>query len=322
MTKQNEPAAPEGTFKNFDSPKFQKALQVTLPKDVSLNRFTQICKRMVAEKPELLQADRQSLFQAIQRAAQDGLYPDGREGILNVYKVNVGTSQNKQYVKKVEWQIMIGGIRKRLARVGFDLTASEVCENDTYEERRGDDAQIVHTLPPFGERGDFIGAYAVARNLETGMVYRDSEAIEALWAIRELSRGGWAHTYPGEFVRKVIAKRLYKSLPIIDDFISDMIARDNENYDLDDKGAPEVPEAATRAQEAARKAANGGESENPAPELIGEARSRKLRCRSSHRSRTPRQQNLLINVKRLIGWILMFFGIVAIIDWIILPLLR
>ena len=84
----------------------QSGFGAVLPDDVDSERFTAVVIRAVQEDPDLLAADRKSLFLSCQRAAQDGLIPDKREGALVVYSTKV----NDQWIKKVQWQPMIGGI--------------------------------------------------------------------------------------------------------------------------------------------------------------------------------------------------------------------
>ena len=143
--------------------------------------FTQVVVRAVQEQPELLNADRTSLFLACQTAAQDGLLPDRKDGALVVYNTKVG----EQWIKKVQWQPMIGGLRKTLANHGFTgLRAELVYENDVKEGRfsyeKGDNPKIIHNPNVFGDRGVIVGAYAIVTDSNTGEVYRDSMSVEEL----------------------------------------------------------------------------------------------------------------------------------------------
>lgn len=240
------------------SEEYQAKFAAMLPSDVSPDRFTAVVLRAVQEDPNLLkpETDKASLFLACQRAAQDGLLPDKREGALVMYG------------NKVQWQPMIGGLRKRLAEAGFDLRAEVVYENDAFDYELGDDPRITHKAPPLGQdRGKVIGAYAIATNLETGDKYREVMDVAALDAVAAVSRAGnsgpWKGPFKPEMQRKTVARRLIKSLPIDDRRLADVIARDNEQYAFDHVGRPEPSVAAQRVQAAAR----ANESE-PIPEQL------------------------------------------------------
>jgi recombination protein RecT len=232
---------------------YQLKFQSMLPTDVSLERFTNVVLRAVQENANLLapNTDKASLFLSCQRAAQDGLLPDGREGALVMYG------------NKVQWQPMIGGLRKRLAAAGFDLRAERVFENDTFDYDLGDTPSITHKPPKFGEpRGECIGAYAIATDGE-GNKYREVMSKAEIDSVAGISRAGnsgpWAGPFRGEMERKTVAKRLIKSLPIDDRRLQEIIARDNEQYDFS-LAKPAASSSATKAQAAARERAGNAPS--------------------------------------------------------------
>jgi recombination protein RecT len=212
------------SFKNqINLPKVQETFK-NIGNENLLKRFTAVTIRAVQENPALLNADRQSLFLACSRAAQDGLMPDNREGALVTYK------------GQVQWQPMILGLRKNLAKAGFSLRADIVREKDKFRYRSGDDPELYHAPDPFSkDRGPIIGAYAVARDNNTGEVYREVMSIEELEKVRKASRAAnspaWTQ-WLEEMYKKTVCKRLRKSLPVYDDTLLDLIDRDNEQFDL------------------------------------------------------------------------------------------
>ena len=242
-------------------PAYQSKFQSMLPADVNVDRFTAVVLRAVQEDPKLLDptTDKPSLFLACQRAAQDGLLPDKREGALVMYG------------NKVQWQPMIGGLRKKLAEAGFDLRAEIVYENDLFDYDLGDNPGITHKAPRLGQdRGPVIGAYAIATNLETGAKYREVMDVAALDAVAAVSRSGgsgpWKGPFRTEMQRKTVARRLIKSLPIDDRSLKDLIERDNEQYDV---STPTQSAAAKAVQDAVRGAT--GASAAAAATAAGEA---------------------------------------------------
>lgn len=222
---------PTGKFiETFEGPKNQKSLSQYFDRDDSGQKmFTQVVVRAVQQDPELLNADRGSLFLACQTAAQDGLMPDKKEGALVVYNTKVGN----QWIKKVQWQPMIGGLRKKLANHGFSIRAEIVYANDEFEYEMGDDPKIVHRPKVFGDRGEIVGAYAIARDKNTGDLYRETMDVVELEKVRASSKnpnGGPWSTWLTEMYRKTVAKRLFKSLPLISTEMAELLDRDNEQY--------------------------------------------------------------------------------------------
>ncbi len=231
----------------------QEGLAAQLPSDVPVDKFTAVVIRAIQEDPDLLQADKRSLLLACQRAAQDGLIPDKREGALVVYS----TKQGDQWIKKVQWQAMIGGLRKRLAKNGFDIRAEVVHEGDFFDQDLGDNPTITHKPPPLdSKRGNIIGAYAIATHAETGTRYREVMSIDQINEIRAVARSDkiWSKWF-AEMARKTAARRLIKMLPITDEDarLAGMIERDNESYDLTKHSG--LSETAKAVQEAAREPA-------------------------------------------------------------------
>ena len=230
------------TFKQqMTSGQVQSNLHEFLPDGKALKKFTAVTIRAVQENPDLLNADRKSLFLACQRAAQDGLMPDGREGALVLYNTNIGTKEKPKWVQAVQYQPMIAGLRKKMAQAGFDLRAEIVHENDEFTYESGDDPKIVHRPNVFGDRGKIVGAYAIATELETGQKWRETMSVAELETVRAMAKGGnspaWKN-FTTEMYRKTVAKRLRKYLPISDDSLLDLIDRDNEQFDLDQRPQP------------------------------------------------------------------------------------
>ena len=207
------------------SPNFKQAL----PPNVDPDRFTRVVMNAVQNDPKLLEADRTSLFNACNRAAQDGLLPDGREGKIVVFKTKV----NDKWIQVAQWMPMVGGLRKLAAKHGFQIDAQVVFQFDEFLQQQGDDPKIVHNPPPLGQpRGEMIGVYAIATNHATGEKYREVMDKTAIDKVRAASKSGefgpWKDWYD-EMARKTIVKRIYKALPIpFDEYDAGVIQRDNE----------------------------------------------------------------------------------------------
>ena len=105
------------------SPQFMASLKANLPDHITPERFARVAVMALQKNPKLLDSDRQSLYQAIQACAQDGLIPDGREAAL------------VPYGDKVQYLPMIGGILKKIRNSGELLTimAQTVRKNDVFK---------------------------------------------------------------------------------------------------------------------------------------------------------------------------------------------
>lgn len=222
---------PTGKFiQDFEGPKNQQSLKQYFDKDDSGQKmFTQVVVRAIQQDPELLNADRTSLFLACQTAAQDGLLPDKKDGALVVYNTKVGNA----WKKMVQWQPMIGGLRKKLAGHGFSIRAEVVYFNDEFSYEIGDEPKLIHRPKVFGDRGEIVGAYAIATD-EHGKMYRETMDVAELEKVRASSKnpnGGAWKTWLTEMYRKTVAKRLFKQLPLISVEFSDLIDRDNQQFE-------------------------------------------------------------------------------------------
>ena len=238
---------------------------VALPTHIPVEKFMRVVTTAVNSNPDLMAANRRSLFEAAMRAAQDGLLPDGRDGALVIFG------------GKVQWMPMIGGILKKLRNSGElgSIDAQLVHQNDKFTYRLGVDEIPIHEPDWFGERGAIIGVYAVAR-LKGGTAFAEIMSKKAVEEVRNVSRaknsGPWV-TWWGEMARKTVLRRLSKRLPMSTD-LDDLIRRDDELYDLGDAKPAIEPRAQAVALAAtlAANAATGDKGFDPAfveAEIIG-----------------------------------------------------
>lgn len=239
------------------SPNFrqQVAASMAVPaNDPVIDRFARVAMRAVQEDPKLLDADRNSLYLACQAAATDGLMPDGREGKLVTYSTRSGNG----WIDKVQWQRMVGGIRKLAAKHDFDLIAHVVYEADEFDYEAGIEPRIFHKPAVFApDRGAVIGVYCIATHLKTGHKYFEVMSTEAVNKIMERSKskdkqsgqmiGPWKTDW-NEMAKKTVAKLLFKSLPLYNAQDAwDVINRDNEEYEAPAGPAPSVAQPAPPA---------------------------------------------------------------------------
>ena len=221
------------TKQNAVSPKAQiraemeqmgEQLKAALPSHISVDKFQRVAMTAITSDPDLLYADRRSLFGAITRAAQDGLLPDKREGALVIFnqKIKGKNGAKDEYIKAVQWMPMIAGVLKMVRQSGeiSSITANVVHEADDFVLRLGDDESIEHKPPPFGsKRGKPIGVYAIA-TLKDGFKIREVMDIDEIEKVRAVSKTGkygpWADWWE-EMAKKTVIRRLSKRLPMSTD---------------------------------------------------------------------------------------------------------
>lgn len=207
----------------------QKNIASMLPPGMDPKRFMRTTVNAIsthAQSDKLLKADRQSLFNACQKAAADGLLIDGKEATLVTFK------------NEVAYMPMVQGLVK-LARNSGEISSvvgEVVFENDKFSYRPGVDKQPNHEPDWFGDRGKPIGAYAVVTTKDgekTVTVMKESR-------IMAIAQGGRnAHQYtPGkgahyeEWWKKTVIKNVLKYAPK-STFLESALANDNEHIDPD-----------------------------------------------------------------------------------------
>lgn len=214
----------------------EREFAVALPPQIPVQKFVRTLITTVQMNPDLLNADRRSLFAAGMKAAQDGLLMDGREAAPVIFRSKDGP--------KVQYMPMIGGLLKKLRNSGelLSISAHTAHENDKFEYELGDDEKILHKPRLDGPRGLVIAAYAVAKTKDGG-IYREVMSVEDIEKIRNVSRakdaGPWVQWYE-EMARKTVLRRLMKRLPSSAD-IDALVEADNDTIDLKAPSAPAAP---------------------------------------------------------------------------------
>lgn len=237
-------------------------IAAVLPPHIPFEKFRQTALIAVKNNPALLRADRRSLHQAITEAAEDGLHPDGREGVISIYKEK---QKDGSYLEVANWNPMIWGIRKRaLELCQIVIDANVVHERDHWRRRQGDDPCIEHEPPPLGEdRGKPVGAYAIFRR-GSEILHREVMDVKEIEVVKAQSRqqGGLLWTkFWGEAWKKTVVRRGIKTIPSVPAF-DKIVSREDRDFSFDRRAttpAEEVP--------AAPPARDGGEliAEEAAP---------------------------------------------------------
>jgi len=234
VTQTNQTRSPAETFRDQWS-KQEREVAVALPPHIPVERFMRVVMTAVSGNPDLMNADRRSLFESAMKAAQDGLLPDGRDGALVIFNAKVKEDGRDVYIKKVQWMPMVGGILKKIRNSGelLSLSAYVVYENDEFQYTLGDEETIVHRPCLDSNRGDAKLVYAIAKTKDGG-IYREIMTLKDVEKVRAVSKTGkfgpWADWWD-EMAKKTVIRRLAKRLPMSSD-LDDLIRRDDELYDF------------------------------------------------------------------------------------------
>lgn len=248
--------------------KMTPQLASALPGHITPERFKRAALVAVQRNEELLtKADRRSLFLAVQRAAQDGLLPDGRDGAIVLFG------------NQAQWMPMVAGLMKLARNSGeiASITAHVAYKGEKFSVTLGDEEKIEHERRlDLADDAEPIAVYAVAR-LKNGEIVREVLTRKQVEKVRAVSRakgaGPWVQWWD-EMAKKTAIRRLSKRLPLStdrdgDDRLQRAIERQD---DVIDGTATETPESAAPAQIASKMDAiegviDGG-TRNPADDLI------------------------------------------------------
>jgi recombination protein RecT len=138
-----------------------------LPPGMSSQQFARTALTAIQYKPQLLRANRDSLFLAIMQAAEDGLLPDGREGALVPYKRKYEASPgNWQDELTVQWLPMVEGMRRLVwESAGIILHTKVVYDRDEFDYQEGLVENPIFHRPRPGPRGieNVTAVYSIAK---------------------------------------------------------------------------------------------------------------------------------------------------------------
>lgn len=200
-----------------------------LPESLQPDKFLAASRSAILARPELMRLPAVKVMRELDKAANDGLVPDGREAVINVYK------GDPCYIP------MILGIRKRAIELANIYVSAEVVHAaDTFKVHRGDDPHIEHADPaPGAQRGEMIAAYAIFRKLmpdgKLVIVHRevmDKAMIFKVKAFSKQQEGLLWGAFEQEAWRKTVARRGIKSVPAVPDKLMQIFKRDDEHYDF------------------------------------------------------------------------------------------
>lgn len=191
--------------------KMKPQLAAVLPAHIKPEQFSRVVMTAINLNPQLVAADRRSLFNSCNRCAADGLLPDGREAAL----VTFGN--------QVQYMPMVFGIIKKLRQSGeiANITARLVFKNEMDAGRfaftiEDGEEKLTHHPLLMGDRGEVVLAYATAK-FKDGTVQNEVMTRADIEKVRSVSRskssGPWTQWWD-EMARKTVIRRLSKYLPL------------------------------------------------------------------------------------------------------------
>ena len=187
------------------APHFAQVLGKTMP----VERLMRTIMISVERLPQLLQCDRQSIFNAAMSAACLGLEVDGVTG--QAYLIPF----------KGKAQLVIGykGFNTLAARSGITITGAVVREGDEFDYQLGTAAYVRHK--PKGSKGAITHAWACAQSLDRPAVVEVLDYDELL-AVRSRSPGAKRSDSPWNdlvigfpaMCQKTAKRRLARAMPL------------------------------------------------------------------------------------------------------------
>ena len=212
--------------------KMEPQFKMALPSHISAEKFQRVAITAIQNNPDLVQADRRSLYAACMKSAQDGLLPDGREAALVTFNTK---QKDGTWVKAVQFMPMLAGILKKVRQSGELATihADVVYANDKFRYWVDTSGQhIEHEPILFGERGNAIGVYAMAKTKD-GSIFVQPLSLADIEKIRAVSKskdsGPWSQWW-SEMAKKSAIRRLAKYLPQSTD-IENILHADDELFE-------------------------------------------------------------------------------------------
>jgi recombination protein RecT len=245
--------------------KMQPNFAQALPKGLSPDKFIRTATNAIQMHPQrnaLLAADRQSLYNACQKAAIDGLMLDGREAALVVF------SGQATYMPMTQGLVKLARNSGEIA----NIIAEVVYEKDKFVYRIGTDAIPVHEPDWFADdRGQPVGAWALIK-LTNGEFIHALLPKAKIMKIASKSKNGYQYEpskglYFDEWWKKTAIKNVLKYAPKSTELERAIEREEKAEFGLDeeiviDQPAPEPkPARKTKVSEAVK------EQVKPEPDL-------------------------------------------------------
>lgn len=195
--------------------KMAPAMSQALPKHMDIDRLTRLAMTTIRTTPALKDADVGSLLGAVMQAAQLGLEP----GLMGHCYLLPFNNKNKG-IKEVQFIIGYKGMIDLARRSGHikSIYAHAVYSNDEFDYELGLESKLVHKPTMEPDKGEFIGAYAVAHFKDGGYQFEfmskaDIEKRKGRSKAANSKFSPWTSDYE-EMAKKTVVRHMWKYLPI------------------------------------------------------------------------------------------------------------
>lgn len=220
---------------------YQGEITAMLTAGLTWSRFMNSCLAAMRRDPSFLEGTtKRSVVTALIQSAQDGLVPDGKEGVITPYK------NKKSGKREAKWNPMTQGLRKRARELDSMLIDAQVVhEKDAYKRIQGDDPKIIHEpadhLP---DRGPMTLAYAIFKREDGTILHREVMNRAQIMDVKSQSYQQdslmWTK-FETEAWRKTVIRRGIKTVPV-SDALMQVASRDDDAFTFDHE--PAEPKAA------------------------------------------------------------------------------
>lgn len=195
--------------------KMAPAMAQALPKHMDIDRLTRLAMTTIRTTPALKDADVGSLLGAVMQAAQLGLEP----GLMGHCYLLPFNNKNKG-IKEVQFIIGYKGMIDLTRRSGHikSIYAHAVYSNDEFDYELGLESKLVHKPTMNADKGEFVGAYAVAHFKDGGYQFEfmskaDIEKRKGRSKAANSKFSPWTSDYE-EMAKKTVVRHMWKYLPI------------------------------------------------------------------------------------------------------------
>lgn len=213
------------------SDEVKKQLSMVLPPQMPVERFQRVAITAINRNPDLIECNRQSLYNAFMQCAQDGLLPDSQEAAIVKYN-------SKDGLPTAQYQPMVKGILKKMRNSGElkSIMATCIHEHDPFRYWVDDDGEhLTHEPDLFAQdRGRIIGAYALAKTKDDAIYIKvmTTAEIETVRSCSKAKNANFWTNWWDQMAEKTVIRRLAKRMPMSTD-LDDFLRRDDELHDTE-----------------------------------------------------------------------------------------
>lgn len=215
-----------------------------LPAHIDPKKFIRVMLTAIQTSPKLLECNRQSLYAAAMRAAQEGLLPDAREGAI------------VPYGGEAKWLPMVAGICKKARNSGeiSTIDAEVVYEKDKFRAWADEKGRHFEFEKARGDRGNPVTTFAFAITKDGGFFFEEigEQEMAKIEACSKGSNTPWKGPFRDEMKKKSAIRRLAKyKLPASTD-LDQVITENDDMFDLDgpDQQPAPAPNKSSRLSQA------------------------------------------------------------------------